>query len=618
MFKSVILWIFVLLSFTAKSLTASEPIIYNEEGDIQLHQPFKKLKKALLYGDGSELPLAKALFTDPRAEGENQKTWAMLVYAHVLLNNDSIAKAKRLINERIAAKNIHISDWVAAYQLYVQSALATYDANYLNAKELIELAEQKVDPNSEIGILLLRAEAKNLRYRGKLDNSLHNWYQALEALERTNTNDSVAIASIFYEIGVVRYLLGQVPEAYQDIDVGYHYFKRVGNKRKIAFGLSMQGLLEFRSKNYQEAIEKNLQAYAIRQEINDLKGQGESLNNLALAYMGMQNWSQALSYLEQAVERKVRAKDLTQMTVVLNNIGFCHSQLGHPEKALGYFNKALQKATTNGQYGEVLASYRNIIRHFEKLEDYKTAFETQEKLLHLKDSLANLQRIESLAELEVRYETQKKEQEILLLQQQQAIITNRWLTVAVGLFFVIILGILILDNQKRKHRQQTEILKKEDQLKQAEIKNMANLLEYNKKKLSLYTENLLKKNQLVSQLEDKLQTVVANGSQEQHQHKKIVNDFSSVRILTEEDWEEFKGLFDSVHQGLLDRLLDQYQDLTMAEQRLFLLMKLKLSTKEIANILGVSPDSVKKGRYRLKKKIGAEEGVSIQDFVSSF
>ena len=100
--------------------------------------------------------------------------------------------------------------------------------------------------------------------------------------------------------------------------------------------------------------------------------------------------------------------------------------------------------------------------------------------------------------------------------------------------------------------------------------------------------------------------------------QKLIQDFSAVRILTDQDWEEFKDLFNSVHQGLLDRLLRSYANLTLAEQRLFLLMKLALSTKEIANILGVAPDSVKKGRYRLKKKIGIGDATSMQYFVTSF
>jgi len=128
----------------------------------------------------------------------------------------------------------------------------------------------------------------------------------------------------------------------------------------------------------------------------------------------------------------------------------------------------------------------------------------------------------------------------------------------------------------------------------------------------------LQKSEIVDRLEEKLKGSVGGEGEIDKAGQKLIQDFSAVRILTDEDWEEFKDLFNSVHQGMLDRLLRSYANLTLAEQRLFLLMKLALSTKEIANILGVSPDSVKKGRYRLKKKIGVGDATSMQDFVTSF
>jgi hypothetical protein len=45
------------------------------------------------------------------------------------------------------------------------------------------------------------------------------------------------------------------------------------------------------------------------------------------------------------------------------------------------------------------------------------------------------------------------------------------------------------------------------------------------------------------------------------------------------------------------------------------LIKLNLSTKEIASMLGVLPESVKTSRYRLKKKFALAEDESVEDFI---
>ena len=321
---------------------------------------------------------------------------------------------------------------------------------------------------------------------------------------------------------------------------------------------------------------------------------------------------------QESIELKTMASDKTQTTAILNNIGHCHLQMGDANTAIKYFNLALSKGQENGQMADVVRSYGNLVKVYRSIDDHERALTFQSELLSLKDSLSEVARREAVTELEVKYETDRKEKEIMLLQQEKTIITNRWLTLALGLFLAIIIGILFIDNQKRKHRHEKKLLVAEDELQKAELKIMSDLLEYNRKKLSLYTENLLKKNELVGTLEDRLKESVEASVSVPEEGKKLIQDFSSVRILTEEDWDEFKGLFDSVHKGLLKRLLETYSDLTLADQRLFLLMKLGLSTQQIANILGVSPDSVKKGRYRLKKKIAADSDSPLQEFVNSF
>ena len=73
-------------------------------------------------------------------------------------------------------------------------------------------------------------------------------------------------------------------------------------------------------------------------------------------------------------------------------------------------------------------------------------------------------------------------------------------------------------------------------------------------------------------------------------------------LLTETDWTEFKILFDPLFPNFFIQLIKAYPELTQAEIRLLALEKLNLLDKEKGNMLGISADSVKKARYRLRKK----------------
>ena len=609
-FFSVFLWIvFGITGFTHAGIIAPPEKL---QGDAQMQ--FEKLKEAALTDSRKALSLCGELYRYRQSLSEKNKVWVSLHYAKLLLENDSIGKASDLLTELQAATELKDEPELEAFLILNVGTANTFNGDYRTADSLYRaaLAQAKM-PALKADIL--QALADNLRFEDKYDASYTTWLEALVWTE--SLNDSSEVYECLLGIGKIELLRGEFEKAESHFSTFFAYSKNIQNRKKEAAALSMLGLLDLKQGRYERSIDRSLQAYQIRSSINDIKGQGESLNNLALAYMEVRNWSQALRYLEDALYLKLQANDLTQMTAIFNDLGSCYLKMGNVKNAEEYFQRALNKGSVNGQFSEVIRSYGNLISIYtNSRQDFKTAFEFQTQLMALKDSLADAKRKETIQELEVRYETQRKEREIELLQQERTLITNRWLTLALGLFFAIIVVLLFYDNQRRKHAQEKKLLTAEEELQRTELKIMSGLLEHNQQKLSLYTENLLRKNELVGRLEDKLKDVLEKENGEDG--KAIIENVSSVRILTDQDWEEFKQLFDGVHRGLLDRLLLKHDNLTLAEQRLFLLMKLSMSTKEMANILGVSPDSVKKGRYRLKKKLGLNEDISLQEFVDAF
>ncbi len=578
---------------------------------------FEVLQRNHLTGDRKAILNASDLVLALAEEEPPKKLWAKLTYIAVLLDNDSIQKAEHLLSDSSAFLSSDVPDWLTAHFHLDQGILFASKGDYPNGESyLIRASDKTASEYRELQLLVTMALAENLRFQGKLEQSKVKWYESFQLAEALS--DSVHITDAYVGRGIVRFLQGELDLAKNDYDVFYGYNKRNGNRKKVAQYWSLLGLLEYQKGNYQRSIELNIKGFEIREDLNDFKGLGESLNNLALGHMGLGNWSQAQRYLEQALELKTRANDLSQTTGILNNIGRCLSKLNENEKAEEILNIALERGKRNGQLADVITTHAQLVELNQKLKDFKTAFYHQSEIILLQDSLNKTEKDKVVQELQVRYDTQMKEREIELLQKERAIITNRWLSLAMGLFMAIILGILFIDGQKRRHRQETRLLKTEEQLRIAELKNLNDRLDYNQKKLELYTENLLRKNELVGQLESKLKETVQTSVPEARKSKKIIQDFSGVRILTEKDWDEFKQLFDNVHKGLLDRLLSTFSDLTLADQRIFLLAKLNLSTAQSANILGVSPDSVKKARYRLKKKLQLPDETSLQEFVNIF
>src|SRR4029079_1823906 len=161
----------------------------------------------------------------------------------------------------------------------------------------------------------------------------------------------------------------------------------------------------------------------------------------------------------------------------------------------------------------------------------------------------------------------------------------------VAILLLSIITILVLNRQRlqSRHRQQLALQQKAA----AEAETAAA-----KDQLTLFTQNVIEKTALIENLQQQLQQQELNKEQQQ-----LVEELSHQTILTEQDWEKFKWLFEKLHPGFFNRLKEKTPGITIAELRMASLTRLQLSTKEMASMLGISLDSVRKTRLRLRQRL---------------
>jgi PAS domain S-box-containing protein len=90
---------------------------------------------------------------------------------------------------------------------------------------------------------------------------------------------------------------------------------------------------------------------------------------------------------------------------------------------------------------------------------------------------------------------------------------------------------------------------------------------------------------------------------DEHQRRQLFN------------WEDFKLHFEKVHQGFFERLKSKYPALTTKDQRLCAYIHLGLSTKDIAGLINITPESAEIGRIRLRKKLGLDRSQNLASFL---
>lgn len=88
-------------------------------------------------------------------------------------------------------------------------------------------------------------------------------------------------------------------------------------------------------------------------------------------------------------------------------------------------------------------------------------------------------------------------------------------------------------------------------------------------------------------------------------------------LVTEKEWEEFKTKFNELNPKFIEHLLANHPNLTKSEIRLLTLIKIGYSQKEIAVILNIAPDSVKKARTRVRKKLNLEQNDDLNSYLKT-
>lgn len=465
-------------------------------------------------------------------------------------------------------------------------------------------------------LIALRTKAICYSSKGVYDFAIGLRYQTLRFCEKNS--DTVGKYQELGELGIAFFMAHDYERANLLIDSSLSFFKLSKNESLEAYFLSTKSVMLFSNNLFDSAIVVAKASLELRIKNGEFEGQAESFNNLALAYMGNGEWEIAKEYLEQSKNIYVLLKNQRQIPIILQNIATCYDRLGMSDSALLKIQESYDMAHLRGQLEEEKVALRMLTHYYKNKMDFKKSFEYYRLFNKLKDSLYSLEKQKTIEELSVKYETTKKEEHIKLLEKDRQIqLQNKWMLA--GLLFVsVFVGGVIMLMLSFRNRKNKEIYKSKEKLRQSELTQVKNELDFNKKELEGFMLNFIEKTKLISELEAKLDVFLVNSEGRFPNIDKNISELTQMKILTEENWSQFKIHFEKAYPGLIQHIKESYESLSPAELRMFLLMKLNIDSKEIASILGISIESVKKTRYRLKKKIELKEEDDLNDFVRNY
>lgn len=86
--------------------------------------------------------------------------------------------------------------------------------------------------------------------------------------------------------------------------------------------------------------------------------------------------------------------------------------------------------------------------------------------------------------------------------------------------------------------------------------------------------------------------------------------------FTEDNWERFYNNFDLIHKSFFRILIDKHPELTSNDLRVCAYLRLNMSTKELADVMGVTIKGAEAAKYRLRKKLNVHTSVPLNEYLS--
>jgi DNA-binding CsgD family transcriptional regulator len=223
----------------------------------------------------------------------------------------------------------------------------------------------------------------------------------------------------------------------------------------------------------------------------------------------------------------------------------------------------------------------------------------------LHDSLERVIYLSSVSISQLRLNNEKNRYNIQNLQQEKNAQLRQRNFIIVGILLLCIITLLLINRQWQKFKFKSEMDHREKLRMEEEMESA-------KAQLKLFTKSIIEKTNLIEKLEKQVQNNIMTQQEEE-----LIEELSHQTILTEEDWLNFKTLFGKIYPQFFEKLIKQVNNITQAEQRMAALTTLHLTTKQMAAVLGISPNSVIKAKQRLRQRFNLETYQQVEEFVDS-
>jgi len=423
-------------------------------------------------------------------------------YAVKEIDSCQISMQRVIILLTDAEEDAQLLQLVDAY-IYLGLTYKAQGKPELNLKSLIKALEILSDfPDKEKDLSNLYTNI-GVAYRrmDQAEKAIENYLKALELAEKVG-----------YKLGVARLNgnLGNLHKEQQEFDKALNYFSKsaqtfqeLNQEVYQAVSLNNIGIIYDLKQQRELALSFYNKAYLLFEKNQVLGYAATCLNNIGVISFAQGNYGKAVDSYKQALKYFLEDGDPENVAKVKCNIGASYIQLKELEKGFDYLTDALADAKELNSMEVEIDCYENFCRYYELRGDYKQALVYNKKYADLRDTIFRMEKQQQIAEIESKYQLNKKEEENQQLRRNESIqnyiiekktFENQLLLAFAILLFIFAIAIFRLYFLNRKSKEMLQSQNQEIIRKQQEIISINVDLQQSKEQLHKANGQLQKMN----------------------------------------------------------------------------------------------------------------------------
>lgn len=305
------------------------------------------------------------------------------------------------------------------------------------------------------------------RRMAKFDSTFNYIMNCLRVAEQLQ-NDTL-VANAYNSLGSYYATVGNVNKA-ED----YHLKAlEVRTKQKdsiaMAFSYNNLGIMNRMKGDMEKALEYYYKARDIYVWMNDSSEIAFIYNDIGAAYSKEGNTDSGEYYLKRSIDIRERMNELNELAYTYNFLGENYERKGNLKKAEEYIKKALNLAIEIKNNKQNYEAYESLSDFFARNKMYDSAYKYLQLYRFFRDSIRQLDNNKLIAELNTKYETEKKDKKIQ--EQEFELASKNYMLGGAALF--LLLGTLLGFSSYRRYRLKQQTKLQQEILKQQEIATKA-------------------------------------------------------------------------------------------------------------------------------------------------